>query len=383
MHNSSLFFVIIISFIFSNCKEKTQKASLSVEITNIENDTALVFISPYNEKFRKNAIKIPITEGRIQLDTAIEELHVGKIITNDMFVKLGDGEKFLIDSKIIDFFIKPDEKVRVLATTEKFKTNYKIEGKNQLNQQLLKYRAAVIHDFEESSRLWYQIENSYLNNSSDSIIEILSLEEEKANEEYLNKTNTFIEQNPNLELSAFLLSMRQKEEIVSLFPALTPEVKQSTYGKFLKEKIAVWDQLKIGSKVPDFEYTTLNGDKINLSDFQGKFVVLDFWGSWCTPCLMEMPRLSGFYEENKTNIEVIGIACRDNKVTWEKAIKKLNLNWIQILNDKDKLDLSMTFGIEGYPTKVIINPEGKLEGVYLGSRTEFYTRMDELLTQKN
>ena len=97
--------------------------------------------------------------------------------------------------------------------------------------------------------------------------------------------------------------------------------------------------------------------------------------------MMEMPKLKEFYNQNKDNVEVIGIACRDTKDKWVKSIKKNNLNWTQILNIKGSQDLSKKYGVKGYPTKVIINPNGIIEGVYLGVKDDFFIKMNELLTE--
>ncbi len=370
--------VICISILFANCTNRDQKAMLSADIENLGNDTIMIAMAPYDEKLSNEFITIYSKEGKFKLDTLIDKLYFGKILSNQMFEKLPNGEKFLIRSKIIDFFILPNEKIELTGNVDDFKTNYQLSG-NILNEEHIKYRKSVIQDIEESSKLMYEIESSYINNSSDSIIRILESKERNAYKMYLEKSLKFIKENPNFEYSAFLLLMESKDDIINFFPSLSDDVKKSEFGELIKEKIEVWNQLKIGSEAPDFEYLTFNNQNIRLSDHRGKYVVLDFWGSWCGPCKMEIPKLKEFHNENKEKVELIGIACRDTKENWEKAVNEYGLKWTQILNSKEQQDLSKKFGIKGFPTKIIINPSGIIEEIYVGVKDDFFIKMDELL----
>lgn len=372
----SLIFYLV--FFFENCSNKNQKATLSVQIENIGSDSVMLALAPFNEKFSNQFMTISTVEGRFRLDTLIDKLYYGKIISNGMFTKLSNGERFLIRSKPIDFFIQPNEKIEINGNLEEFRTDYHVKG-NDLNTQFQNYRKTIINEFEESSKLMFQIENHYINNSPDSLINILSNQERKAYNAYLEKSLLFIKENPDSEISAFLVLKEKKEDIVNLFPDLNEKVKESVYGKLIQEKIKIWNQNQIGSYAPDFEYINSKNQTVKLTEYKGKFVILDFWGSWCGPCKMEIPKLKEFYKENMKNVEIIGIACRDTKDKWEKAIKENNLNWTQLLNNEEGQDLSKIYGITGFPTKIIINPSGIIEGYYLGVTDDFYIKMKELL----
>ena len=86
-----------------------------------------------------------------------------------------------------------------------------------------------------------------------------------------------------------------------------------------------------------------------------------------------------FYDEHKQKVEFVGIACRDTEDAWTKAVKENELDWKHVLNQNGVNDLSRIFAVEGYPTKIIINPDGIIEGVYLGESEDFYLKLAELL----
>ncbi len=371
------FFILVISILFVNCGNQNQSATLSAEFENMGDDTIMIGIAPYNEQLTDQFTIINAKDGKFKFDTLIDRLYYGRIFSTKMFEKLPDNENFFIRSKIIDFFILPNEKIELTGSIDEFRTNYQIKG-NTLNNQHLLYREIIIDDFEERIKLMFQIENFYAGSSEGLSIDTFENREREVYKSYREKTLKFIRENPTYEYSAYLLNIEQKENIIKLFPILSNEVKQSEYGKLINEKIKIWNQVMIGSLAPDFESSTFDNRIIRLSDYRGKYVVLDFWGSWCGPCKEEIPRLKEFYSKNTGKIEMIGIACRDTKENWEKAVKENDLNWTQILNVKGAEDLSKKFGIKGYPTKIIVNPDGIIEGIYLGITNDFYDKVNEL-----
>ena len=114
-----------------------------------------------------------------------------------------------------------------------------------------------------------------------------------------------------------------------------------------------------------------------LSSLRGKYVVLDFWGSWCAWCIKGFPEMKEAYAKYKDKMEIVGIACRDTEKRWKAAVEKHQLPWLNVLNEGD-VDVSALYAVEGYPTKVVISPEGKILKVVVGESPEFYTYLEEL-----
>jgi thiol-disulfide isomerase/thioredoxin len=106
----------------------------------------------------------------------------------------------------------------------------------------------------------------------------------------------------------------------------------------------------------------LKGQTLSLSTFSGKYVLLEFWGSWCVPCRKGNPHLKELYYSYKDKgFDIIGIAKDDDtKDAWVKAVKKDELPWHQILVG----DLDTKYNITSYPTKILIDQKGIIIGRY-------------------
>ena len=130
---------------------------------------------------------------------------------------------------------------------------------------------------------------------------------------------------------------------------------------------------------PDFELPNLQGATTKLSSLRGKYVVIDFWGSWCIWCIRGIPQMKTYYTKYKDKMEILGVDCRDTEDKWRAAVEEHQLPWLQVRCDDDNLrKLGSKYGIQGFPTKVVVDPEGKLIKTVVGEDPEFYKYLDEL-----
>ena len=139
-------------------------------------------------------------------------------------------------------------------------------------------------------------------------------------------------------------------------------------------------QTAAADMAPDFELPDLQGNPLKLSSLRGKYVVLDFWGSWCIWCIRGIPNMKAAYAKHKDKMEILGIDCRDTEEKWKAAVEEHQLPWLQVRCDDDHLEvLAQQYNIEGFPTKAVIDPEGKLVKVIVGEDPAFYPFLDEIL----
>ena len=202
----------------------------------------------------------------------------------------------------------------------------------------------------------------------------------------VDKHVEYIRQHPDEDVALYLCT-RTGNHFEEVFPLLTDQVKNGplaalyqTLDKAFKEQKAREEAAKKiveGAEAPDFTLNDLNGKPLALSSLRGKYVVLDFWGSWCGWCIKGIPDMKKYYEKYKGKLEILGIDCRDTEEKWKAAVEKHELPWLHVYNAGDP-DVSVLYAIQGYPTKIVVDPEGKIAKIVVGEDPAFYKYLDEL-----
>ena len=128
---------------------------------------------------------------------------------------------------------------------------------------------------------------------------------------------------------------------------------------------------------PDFTLNDIYDMPLTLSSFRGTYVVLDFWGSWCPWCIKGIPEMKRYYEKYSGKFEIIGIDCNDPEDKWKAAVAAYDMPWKHVYNPKGTR-LTADYGIQGYPTKIIIDPKGRIEKIVIGEDPAFYRYLDAL-----
>ena len=171
--------------------------------------------------------------------------------------------------------------------------------------------------------------------------------------------------------------------LVSLCLACTNQPSGSEKGIVLADQTTVAQSISPGDTAPAFTKKDKDGNTVSLSDYAGKYVLISFWGTWCKPCRASHPHLVGLYNKySKLGLAFINIANeggKDARAKWLRAIEDDGLVWTQILNTEgiDECNVLTLYNIESYPTKILIDPQGKIAAKWIGSTRE----MDEKLIE--
>jgi thiol-disulfide isomerase/thioredoxin/uncharacterized protein YukE len=207
----------------------------------------------------------------------------------------------------------------------------------------------------------------------------------------------FMEKNPSSYITAYLLRFAvgrmPLNEGFARYNKLSETVKKTSLGKEIKQEL---DELKAGSPgATAFQFASqeLRGGELKLTDFRGKYVLIDFWASWCVPCRKGNPHLLSLYAKYKNKgFEIIGVSDDDNNLpAWRKAVEQDQIGvWKHVLRGLKRVDgpemfdrsksISDQYGISSLPTKILIDPNGVIIGRY-GGGGEDDEAMDKKLAE--
>lgn len=183
---------------------------------------------------------------------------------------------------------------------------------------------------------------------------------------------SFIDSNLNHASIAYLmedllLSGYSFPAIEKNYERLAPEVKVSIPGKSLKDQIEYIRPIRMGGIAPDIDLPEVDGKQVTLYSLRGKYVLLDFWASWCGPCRKEIPDLKAIYGQFKDKgFEIYSVSLDDKREAWAKAVSELELPWLHVSSLKGwDCPVVKRYGITGIPKMFLLDPEGKIVAVNL------------------
>jgi len=179
---------------------------------------------------------------------------------------------------------------------------------------------------------------------------------------------SFISLHPNSIISARLLNEYDlswgRDTTAVLYHSLSRKSKSSTYGKTVREYLTINKNLRIGDKYVDFYETDPDDKKVYVSDFKGKVILIEFWGSWCGACRAKNPELVSIYNEFKAKgFEILGVAAETSKDAWVNAIMADKLPWKNITDFKGgDNEAGLMYGVWYYPSNFLIDRQGIIIG---------------------
>lgn len=278
----------------------------------------------------------------------------------------------------------PGENLKVTGSF----SNYQVDG------------SAFYKDFEQCRKVSASFEEGVKNlqrdysakmeqgANPDSLEKVINKAYEELKANLSDATLKYIKAHPDMEACVSMLDNVDVENYKEVLAALSPAVREgrmkglvdhfADYAQKALEREAAKKNTVEGNVAPDFTLKSIDGKNISLRSLKGKVVVLDFWGSWCGWCIKGMPKMKEYYAKYKGKLEILGIDCNDTEQKWRDAVKKHELPWLHVRNEGNP-DVTVLYGISGFPTKIVVDAEGKISKVVVGESEDFYTYLDQLL----
>lgn len=169
------------------------------------------------------------------------------------------------------------------------------------------------------------------------------------------------------------------ENLVSDFEKVHPNLKMT---KVMKDKVARYKKVAIGAVAPEFTLPDTAGNDMNINDLKGKYTLLDFWASWCSPCLLQVPDLKEAYDVyHDKGFEIVGVSVDSKGDRWKKAIEKYEMNWPHVSDLKGwGSETASDYNVTFIPFNMLIDSEGKIIAKNLHSK-ELQSKLAELFSE--
>lgn len=354
--------------------------TISGRLTDVANDTLQI-------KYVCHIPERKITEAKVPVDGSggfTYSCNIDYAVYADLTVQSNGNKSF--------FFFVPDESVYVEGASDfgyvwtlKGTAFYQKLDSVRLMERLFLMESKAVSDKYRNGIAQGQDE-SRLKAAKDSV-------QRDINDRKREALRPYIMQHLDDEVTATMLFSLDYKEIPQVINRLSPDVRNGRFKDYLDgieelftrvlKEIAAAKQaeleLKEGKRAPDFTLKDINGNDFNLASLfgKGKYIVVDFWGSWCSWCIKGFPKMKEYYNKYRDKLEIVGIACYDKEDKWKAAVVKNDVPWLHVFSPDGITE--ERYGVTGYPYKVLISPKGKVIKCFRGEADEFYKTLDKEL----
>lgn len=341
--------------VLAACNKSADSYTINGNVQGFEDGTK-VYINKQDENGFTKIDSTEIKGGTFELKGTAAEPDLN-------FIELGSTQEFILP------FVLENGDIKLTYDKAKPEDSKVVGSKN--NDYLAAYNTEAfkiqkeLRDFQEkNNEKMMQAQQA----QDGATVESLMGEYEKIAEKAKNQNVEFIKTKKDAFISLILLEQLSasqaitKDEFKTYFEGLDADLKATTKGKKLAEKLTLAAKVAIGQMAPNFSAPDVDGKMTSLKENLGKVTIIDFWASWCGPCRQENPNVVALYNKFKDQgLSIIGVSLDKEGEAWKKAIADDKLTWHHVSNLKHWQDpIAKEYQVESIPATFILDASGKI-----------------------
>lgn len=347
MKKTCLLLLLFPVITFAQNKKKSTDKSAPANTTTTDKKSAKGYTISGTVEGYPDGTVVDLLNGNNRMPEATTKLLNGKFSINGKveapdfklvtFDKSQDYILLFLDNSDITVSAKKDELNKSIIAGSKSHDDFIVYSRITAPYEPMFQQGAVI-DKEASKQCIYQLIN-FIENNKNSFISPLAIYR-------INQLNA------------------DGDMMEELYSKLSQEVKVSPIGSYIGQQINDAKKDPLGRVIPDFEQADVDGKMVNIKSYRGKYVLIDFWASWCGPCRGENPNVVNAFNKYKDKgFTVLGISLDRSKEPWIEAINRDGLTWTHVSDLRGWNNaVSQQFGIQSIPQNFLIDPSGVVIG---------------------
>jgi len=371
-----IFLIFLFTVVSCQSGQKNNTVEISGSLEDIRDSKASLLLG-------NTRIPVEIKDGSFYIKTEVSGTEVTRLLIDEkkLYKTVPGGGYIPVKSMSIWLVAYPGAKIDISGTISDFADAYPSDGGE--NDLLADFNRQLFPILNRSANIAIELHSDTAGGQKrTSLMEEQEALDSKAQE--LRKA--FLDEHISSVAGLWLLddmvirSQIEMDEVERLLKKVKPVYSSNQYYVSLATRLNGYLTTKTGMTAPDIiSRATPDSSLFRLSDLRGQYVLMDFWGTWCGACIAGMPAMKEFRDRHADVLQIVGLAQDRDYAKWKSFVENRGMNWPNVLIGKGDQNFVLLYNVQGFPTKILLDPQGKILLRVTGEYEEFYQEVEKLI----